>query len=190
MVRIVLLVLSVLTALVPTSSFISSSPRSARCVSCRATSDDPLFGVKTLVRSMQLNRGFKQAVADALAGDITGKEADILESSLKKAASAPVFMFTWSNSPACKGAVSALTRIGAEFEVLELDKPWSEGNPIRAVLGIHLGQTSVPMIFIGGKFIGGFNDGPSEDAPGLVPLAFDGRLRPMLVEAGSLPNNQ
>ena len=57
-----------------------------------------------------------------------------------------------------------------------------------AVLGRHLKKTSVPMIFIGGQYVGGYSDGPDgdENAPGLVPLAFDGRLRAMLKDAGAL----
>jgi len=95
-------------------------------------------------------------------------------------------MFTWSMSPACKNALAALDRMGAKYQVLELDKPWDAGNPVRAVLGRHLGRTSVPMVFIGGEYVGGFSDGPTEEAPGLVNLAFDGKLRPMLVESGAL----
>jgi len=95
-------------------------------------------------------------------------------------------MFTWSMSPACKNALAALDRMGAKYQVLELDKPWDAGNPVRAVLGRHLGRTSVPMIFIGGEYVGGFSDGPTEEAPGLVNLAFDGKLRPMLEESGAL----
>lgn len=145
-----------------------------------------VFGVKKIIDGMQRGEGVKQSLADALAGDITGKEAGILEDALVLSKSAPVFMFTWTNSPACKQAIAALDRIGAKYEVKELDKPWEEGNPIRAVLGRHLKRTSVPMIFIGGNYVGGYSDGPSDEAPGLVPLAFDGKLRPMLAEAGAL----
>lgn len=60
------------------------------------------------------------------------------------------------------------------------DQPWSDGNPIRSALGRRIGRTSVPAIFINGVYIGGCDDGPSADAPGLIPLAFQGDL--------SLPN--
>ena len=33
----------------------------------------------------------------------------------------------------------------------------------------------MPAIFIGGKYVGGYEDGPSEDAPGLLSLAFTGK---------------
>lgn len=42
------------------------------------------------------------------------------------------------------------------------------------------------MIFIGGVYVGGCDDGPTPTAPGLVPLAFDGTLRPLLEDVGAL----
>ena len=56
-----------------------------------------------------------------------------------------------------------------------VDQPWSDGNPIRSALGRKVGRTSVPAIFIDGVYIGGCEDGPSDAAPGLVPLAFQGK---------------
>ena len=55
-----------------------------------------------------------------------------------------------------------------------IDQPWSDGNPIRSALGRRVGRTSVPAIFINGVYIGGCDDGPSSEAPGLIPLAFQG----------------
>lgn len=156
-------------------------------------SDDPFYGLISFSNSIQRGDGVKQSLANALAGPAIANDEGataLLEESLALAKSAPIFMFTWSMSPACKSAVAALDRMGVKYEVKELDKPWEEGNPIRAVLGRHLGKSSVPMIFIGGKYIGGYSDGPVEgdgSAPGLVALAFDGALRPMLEEAGALP---
>lgn len=54
------------------------------------------------------------------------------------------------------------------------DQPWSDGNPLRSALGRRIGRTSVPAIFIDGVYIGGCDDGPSEEAPGLIPLALQG----------------
>lgn len=56
------------------------------------------------------------------------------------------------------------------------DQPWSDGNPIRSALGRKVGRTSVPAIFVNGVYIGGCEDGPSDEAPGLVPLAFQGTI--------------
>ena len=63
---------------------------------------------------------------------------------------------------------------------------WAEGNPLRAELGRMVGRTSVPSVFIGGKYVGGFDGGVSEDQPGILDLAFQGKLRPLLEDAGAL----
>ena len=46
-----------------------------------------------------------------------------------------------------------------------------------------IGRTSVPAIWIGGKFIGGCNDGPMG---GIVKLDNSGELTTMLREVGAL----
>mmetsp|Transcript_45047 Transcript_45047/g.88650 ORF Transcript_45047/g.88650 Transcript_45047/m.88650 type:complete len:156 (+) Transcript_45047:150-617(+) len=149
----------------------------------------PLEGIKDgliiFANGIQRKDGVKQSLADAMAGSIE-KPDTVLAEALAKTQAAGCFMYTWSMSPACKQAVAALDRMGASYETVELDQPWKEGNPVRAVLGKHLGKTSVPMIFIGGEYVGGFSDGPSDEAPGLVNLAFDGKLRPLLKAAGAL----
>lgn len=76
----------------------------------------------------------------------------------------------------------------SNFALWQLDDPWSEGNPKRAALGRLTGKSSVPSIWIGGNYIGGCDDGPSDDAPGLVPLAFRGTLRERLEAAGAFDN--
>lgn len=42
-------------------------------------------------------------------------------------------------------------------------------------------RTSMPSIWIGGSFVGGCNDGP-----GVAPLHRDGKLVPLLTQAGAL----
>jgi glutaredoxin-related protein len=42
-------------------------------------------------------------------------------------------------------------------------------------------RTSMPSVWIGGSFVGGCNDGP-----GVVPLSKEGKLVPMLKQAGAL----
>merc|ERR1712129_430856 len=104
----------------------------------------------------------------------------------KEIDSAPCVVFYWESSPSCKQAFAALDTAGAKVKTVRLDDPWEKGNPIRAELGNMLGRTSVPAIFIGGKYVGGYDGGPSEEAPGILDLAFQGTLRPMLEEAGAL----
>ena len=95
-------------------------------------------------------------------------------------------MFTWEKSPSCVKAVEALDMMGADYKIVRLDDPWSEGNPIRSTLGKKVGRTSVPFIFIGGKYVGGYDGGSSDDAPGIVNMAFQGRLRSSLEDVGAL----
>lgn len=97
-------------------------------------------------------------------------------------------MYTWENSPSCKKAVDAFKVIGATPKIVRLDDPFDEGNKVRAVLGRKVGRTSVPFVFIDGKYIGGFDGGleGNSDASGMVDLAFQGKLREMLTEAGAM----
>jgi glutaredoxin 3 len=126
--------------------------------------------------------GFKQALADAIAGEYDRAAADAEIS--KKVASAPVVVFSWTRSPASKKAKELLALAKVKPLVVELDQPWSAGNPIRAELGRRTGYTSVPSIWIGGEYCGGCNDGPTADAPGLIALAFTGKLQEKLSSAG------
>lgn len=132
---------------------------------------------------------FKQSVADAIAGeyDLAATTADVKS----MAASAPLVLFTWESSPACKKALKLLAETGVEPKVIRLDDPWAEGNPRRAALGRLTGQSSVPSIWIGGEYIGGCDDGPdANEAPGLVPLAFRGQLFEKLSAAGAIDQQQ
>ena len=129
---------------------------------------------------------FKQTLANVLAGDYDAAaiqaqiDADI--------ASAPCVMFTWERSPSCVKAVQAVEVMGLadsdQVKIVRLDDPWDEGNPIRAELGKRVGRTSVPIIFIGGEYVGGFDGGVSDAAPGIQSMAFQGTLRPKLEQAG------
>jgi glutaredoxin len=125
---------------------------------------------------------FKQAVADGIAGEYD--VSAVTSAVTKEAASAPVVLFTWESSPACKKALKYLEWANVKPHVVRLDNPWSEGNPKRAALGRLTGRSSVPSIWIGGKYVGGCDDGPSDEAPGLVKLAFDGSLPKKLEAAG------
>jgi len=127
---------------------------------------------------------FKQNVASALAGeyDATSINAELDE----LIQSAPCVMFTWESSPACKKAVQGFDSAGAKVKIVRLDNPWSEGNILRAELGKRVGRSSVPCIFIGKTYVGGFDDGVSDESPGIMKLAFEGKLRSMLDDAGAM----
>jgi glutaredoxin 3 len=126
----------------------------------------------------------EQTLANVLAGeydpdDVRSEIQSMIESNA-------CVMFTWERSPSCVSAVKALDLAGARYKNVRLDDPWEKGNPIRAELGKMLGKSSVPCIFIGGDYVGGYDAGTSDDSPGLVALAFQGRLREKLERAGAL----
>lgn len=158
--------------------------------SSSADGDSPSF-IDNLTQSYQLFQksrsdgyNFKQSTAIAIAGEYDAAEVQSkINDSIE---SAPCVMFTWEASPSCKQAIKYLDIAGASYKIVRLDNPWSEGNPIRAELGKMLGRSSVPVIFIGGKYVGGFDGGVGEDSPGILELAFKGTLREKLIEAGAL----
>jgi len=127
---------------------------------------------------------FKQSTAIAIAGkyDVVEVQNKIKES----IASAPCVMFTWEASPACKKAIKYLDIAGAKYKIVRLDDPWSEGNPLRAELGKMVGRSSVPAIFMGGQYVGGFDGGVGEESPGILEMAFKGTLGEKLKEVGAL----
>ncbi len=59
------------------------------------------------------------------------------------------------------------------------------GNAYRAEMAEIIGRTSVPAIWINGKFIGGCNDG-GENNQGIAQLDQSGKLDLLLKEAGVL----
>eukprot|EP01026_Neomeris_dumetosa_P030970 TRINITY_DN2463_c0_g1_i1.p3 TRINITY_DN2463_c0_g1~~TRINITY_DN2463_c0_g1_i1.p3 ORF type:complete len:228 (-),score=28.34 TRINITY_DN2463_c0_g1_i1:349-1032(-) len=91
----------------------------------------------------------------------------------------PVLMFSFTDCPFCKNAKSLLDGMGVPYTALELNEMGKEGLAIRAELSKMTSRTSVPNIFIGGKSIGGCNDGP-----GIMTLNNQGKLVGMLQEAG------
>ena len=127
---------------------------------------------------------FKQSTAIAIAGKYDAVE--VQKKINEYIASAPCVMFTWEASPSCKKAIKCLDIAGATYKIVRLDDPWSEGNPIRSELGKMVGRSSVPAIFVGGKYVGGFDGGVGEDSPGILEMAFRGTLREKLQEAGAL----
>mmetsp|Transcript_31199 Transcript_31199/g.41284 ORF Transcript_31199/g.41284 Transcript_31199/m.41284 type:complete len:211 (-) Transcript_31199:293-925(-) len=134
--------------------------------------------------SQAAGENFKQSVASVLAGEYDKDEIRAKVEEMSK--SAPCVMFTWEASPSCKKAVDAFEKAGANVKIIRLDDPWSEGNPMRAEIGKMVGQSSVPAIFVGGEYVGGFDSGPSEETPGILDMAFKGTLRDALEKAGAL----
>lgn len=92
----------------------------------------------------------------------------------------PVLMLSFTTCPFCIKAKEVLGT--AKYTVVELDKD-ADGKAIRAELGEMVGRTSVPAIWIGGKFIGGCNDGPTG---GVVKLQESGELQKLLKSVGAI----
>lgn len=150
-------------------------PRAAvgfsRATSIRMDEASPLEAVQKAYSIFQASKAegfdFKQSVADAIAGEY---DRDAVTAEVQAlASSAPMVLFTWESSPACKKALKLIAETGASPKIVRLDDPWSEGNVKRAALGRLTGKSSVPSIWIGGEYIGGCDDGPSDASPGLVP---------------------
>jgi glutaredoxin 3 len=120
---------------------------------------------------------FKQFVADIVAGSDYDKVAVNAEIDAFIQDNA-VAMFSFSTCPFCRRAKDALEERGIAYKAMELDElPGdNQGNIIRAELGRKTKRTSVPSIFIKGRYIGGCNDG----VPGLLPLMESGELEALL----------
>lgn len=176
---------------------ISSSSTPATIISSQlhatssSTDDSPSSFFDDLTQRYQLFQksrsdgyNFKQSTAIALAGEY---DATQVQSTINEYIdSAPCVMFTWEASPSCKQAIKYLDIAGASYKIVRLDNPWSEGNPIRAELGKMVGRSSVPAIFIGGKYVGGYDGGIGDDSPGILEMAFRGTLREKLKDAGAM----
>lgn len=127
-----------------------------------------------IVASNPIGYRFKQWVADIVAGDYdqeaTRSKVDDFISSNE------IAMFSFTTCPFCRRAKDALEERGVAFQSLELDElEGNTGNEIRAELGRKTKRTSVPSIFVLGKYIGGCNDGP-----GLLPLMESGEFDRLL----------
>jgi len=194
-----ILVMLTAAAVTPTTAFCSShSPQrttiAATTTQLRASNDENASILDKLESALKIAQksnaegfGFKQIVADVLAGDdfdAASIEQDI-ETTIQNN---PCVMYTWENSPSCQKALEAFEVIGCTPTIVRLDDPWETGNPIRAVLGRRVGRTSVPFVFVQGRYIGGYDGGleNNPDASGMVDMAFSGKLRKMLTEAGAL----
>lgn len=129
-----------------------------------------------LVASNPIGYQFKQWVADIVAGDYDETEVSNLVDSL--VANDKIAIFSFTTCPFCRRAKDALEKRGLEYQVLELDElEGNKGNEILAVLGKRTKRTSVPSIFVRGKYIGGCNDGP-----GLLPLLHSGEFDKLLLQ--------
>ncbi|KAF2573660.1 hypothetical protein F2Q70_00000522 [Brassica cretica] len=92
----------------------------------------------------------------------------------------PVVVFSKTYCGYCQRVKQVLTQLGATFKVLELDE-MSDGGEIQSALSEWTGQSTVPNVFIKGKHIGGCDR--------VVESNKQGKLVPLLTEAGAIANN-
>ena len=65
-----------------------------------------------------------------------------------------VKLFTKSYCPWCHKALGLLVELNADFENIEVDSGDAEWDTLKG----KTGHNTVPMIFIGDEFIGGYDD--------------------------------
>eukprot|EP00471_Norrisiella_sphaerica_P000121 CAMPEP_0184481428 /NCGR_PEP_ID=MMETSP0113_2-20130426/2971_1 /TAXON_ID=91329 /ORGANISM="Norrisiella sphaerica, Strain BC52" /LENGTH=276 /DNA_ID=CAMNT_0026860547 /DNA_START=69 /DNA_END=899 /DNA_ORIENTATION=- len=93
--------------------------------------------------------------------------------------STPVVIFSSPTCPFCKAAKESLDAEGIQYVDLAVK------SEERLALKELTGQSSVPNIWIGGKFVGGYGDGP-EEWMGLRKLLAAGTLHDMVDEAEAM----
>ena len=175
------------------------SPRGFRPVGALAAATDPelrLLRPAALLRAAlgigSLGMGLLRPVFAAEAEWQAGVLADepTREAAAAKLAaecnSAPVVLFTYGLSPFSTEAIALLDGTGCAYKVVELGPEWflldGPASATRAALLEATGQSSLPHVFVGGESVGGLYSG----TPGLTELKRQGKLLPMLREAGAL----
>jgi len=122
----------------------------------------------------------KKALVKSLAGDYDKSAVkDRLDSLIANEGSS-CLMLSFTTWPFCVKAKEVLDGKNAKYTVVELDTD-IDGKAIRAEMADLLDRTSVPAIWIGGKFVGGCNDGPMG---GIIKLEESGSLDGLLKSAG------
>ena len=74
----------------------------------------------------------------------------------------PVTVYTWANCPYCIRAKDLLGKKGVPFEEINLDGRDAELKELRAKTGMR----TIPQIFVGDHFVGGFTDLAGLDSSG------------------------
>ena len=127
-----------------------------------------------------VNNPVKRWVTTKAAGDYDrAKTRTTLDAIL---AGDDVVIFSATYCPFSLAAKKTLEGEGVPFRAVEWNTR-EDGSALVAELGAMTGRTSIPHIWVGGQYIGGFNDGVDEAAPGLRPLIASGRLGPALQKA-------
>lgn len=91
----------------------------------------------------------------------------------------PIVVFSYGGCPFCRKVEAALDEAKLPYQVIDFDADLDDGESVHKEISAKHKQTSVPLVFVKGKFIGGCNDGP-EDWMGTMPLLKSGKLAEML----------
>ena len=89
----------------------------------------------------------------------------------------PLVIFSKSSCCVSHSMKQLMSSYGANATIYELDEI-PNGNEVEKGLTSMGSKPSVPTIFIGNKFVGGSNE--------IVSLQIQGKLVPMLIEAGAI----
>eukprot|EP01114_Cavostelium_apophysatum_P016315 TRINITY_DN460_c0_g1_i1.p1 TRINITY_DN460_c0_g1~~TRINITY_DN460_c0_g1_i1.p1 ORF type:complete len:104 (+),score=11.36 TRINITY_DN460_c0_g1_i1:93-404(+) len=89
--------------------------------------------------------------------------------------SSKVFVFSKTYCGYCARVKALFDKLKIPYQIAELDTR-GDGSEIQAYLGKLTGGTSVPRVFVGGKFIGGSDD--------TLALYNSGKLATILKEQG------
>lgn len=132
-----------------------------------------------------VNNPLKRWVTTKAAGDY---DQVVVQATLQEIlAEDDVVVFSATYCPFSLAAKRTLADQGVSFQSIEWNTR-DDGPALVAELGALTGRTSIPHIWVGGEYIGGFNDGlGTAAAPGLRPLIAAGGLRPLLEKASKRP---
>jgi len=162
----------------PTSFITAKAEQNSEAVMATKPTPEISFPLRLASFITGLLKPFVQAQATFAAGDYDKvKIRGLIE---KESKSAPVVLYTLSQSPFSIDAKRLLDESSIKYREIELAPLFvlAEGDNAarRAELGSMTGRTSMPHIFINGESIGGLYEG----SPGLVPLIESGKLEKMV----------
>ena len=83
-------------------------------------------------------------------------------------------IFSYGGCPYCRRVTRALDAAGIPYNEVDYDD-LDDGDGVRAEIRATHRHSSVPAVFVKGKFVGGCNDGPVPWM-GILPSLNDGKL--------------
>eukprot|EP00884_Botryococcus_braunii_P000545 jgi/Botrbrau1/10491/Bobra.0133s0094.1 len=160
-------ILGSVTRLLKTSQRVSPAPPCTQSTLLRARPRGaPGLRFVPIERSGMAGRAF---VTSATSG------SNLVEQIEKKNATTPVIVYSKTYCPYCAQVKGLFKEIGVTSAVIELDD-LADGAEVQSALGEITKRSTVPQVFIGGKFVGGCDD--------TMAAYKSGKLQSLLKEAG------